>query len=61
MAFIDKSLDELYETLARAVRERNAKGRGHPDYPLAGALIASIKKAITQKKRAAQLHPDELL
>ena len=57
MAFADKSLDDLYVALARAVRERDAKGRRHPDYPLAEKLISSLKRAIADKKRSVQSQP----
>jgi len=50
MSFDDKTLDEMYKELERIERERDAKGRNHPDYPFAEALIKSIQKSIDSKK-----------
>lgn len=51
MPFKDKTLDEMYEQLAKVEREREAKGRSHPEYEMAGIMIESIKRAIEEKQR----------
>lgn len=50
-AFNDKSLEELYAERSRVERERDAKGPSHPEYKMAGILIASIDKTIKERQR----------
>ncbi|WP_164503709.1 hypothetical protein [Pleionea sediminis] len=50
MSFDDKTLDEMYTELERVERERDAKGRNHPDYPLAEIMVKSIQKSIDKKR-----------
>lgn len=49
MSFEDKTVDEMQKELERVKRERDAKGRNHPDYPLAEVMINSIQKSIDKK------------
>jgi len=49
MSFNNKTLDEMYKELERVESERDAKGRKHPDYPLAEIMVKSIQKSIDKK------------
>lgn len=50
MSFKDKSIEELYDQLAKVERERDGKGPKHPDYKLADIPAKSIRKAIKEKE-----------
>lgn len=50
MVYSDKTIDQMNEDLRRVERERDSKGRKHPDYKHANLMIEEIRKAIAEKE-----------